>query len=572
MSYPRRWRLQPQSPELCSRIAAELSVHPLVIQLLVNRGISSEDLVRAFLQPGLNQLHDPFLLSGMDKAVERLRQASLNSEKVLVYGDYDVDGVTSTAVVWRYLRSIGLEAFRYIPHRMEEGYGLTSDSVSVIKDHGVSLVITVDCGVTSREQIQALKNQGIDTIVIDHHEPEEGSFPHAAVAVIDPKCEGSTYPFRDLAGVGLAAKFVHAASGKFPLQDLDLIALGTIADVVPLRGENRVIVKAGLGSIYGTSKAGLRALMRLARIEGKPVTTYTVGFSLGPRINAAGRMGTAKTSLDLLLCEDEADSETLAGQLEEHNRERQKIQNSVFEQAAAMIEEDSSLAEQKVLVVHADNWHRGVLGIAASKLADRYARPAVVISFSDGLGVGSARSIEGFHLNEAFAACSSALESFGGHSRAAGLKVRRDKVSDLRHLINVFAGKSLVEDLLPVIDVDAQLPLTQVSMDLISNISALEPYGEANPAPVFATRHVRLKTSVQVMGKETAKFWVTDGRVSCQVVGFGMARMCCDLKVGQPVDIVYNLAVDDWNKTAQPQLTLKDIRPGKLASNIKNPR
>lgn len=563
MSHSRRWRLQPQSPELCSRIASELSVHPLVAQVLLNRGISSSDLARLFLKPSIDQLHDPFLLPGMDKAVQRLRLACLNSEKVLVYGDYDVDGVTSTAVVWRYLRSIGLEAFRYIPHRMEEGYGLNSESVSVIKDQGVSLVITVDCGVTSREQIQALKDQGIDTIVIDHHEPEEGAFPQAAVAVIDPKCEGSTYPFRDLAGVGLAAKFVHAASGKFPLHDLDLITLGTIADVVPLRGENRIIVQAGLGSIYRTTKAGLRALIRLARIEGKPVTTYTVGFTLGPRLNAAGRMGTAKTSLDLLLCEDDADSDGLAGLLEEHNRERQKIQNSVFEQAAAMIEDDSSFREQKVLVVHGDNWHRGVLGIAASKLTDRYARPAVVISFLDGLGTGSARSIEGFHLNEAFAACASVLESFGGHSRAAGLKVRRDKVSDLRSLINAFASKNLVADLLPVIDVDAQLPLGQVSMELLGQLSALEPYGEANPSPIFATRHLRLKTSVQVMGKETVKFWVTDGRVACQAVGFGMAKVCSEFKIGQPVDIVYNLAVDDWNKVAQPQLTLKDIRPGR---------
>lgn len=563
MSHSRRWRLQPQSPELCSRIAAELSIHPLVAQVLLNRGISSSDLARAFLKPSIDQLHDPFFLPGMDKAVQRLRLACLNSEKVLVYGDYDVDGVTSTAVVWRYLRSIGLEAFRYIPHRMEEGYGLNSEAVAVIKDQGVSLVITVDCGVTSREQIQVLRDQGIDTIVIDHHEPEEGAFPQAAVAVIDPKCEGSTYPFRDLAGVGLAAKFVHAASGKFPLHDLDLITLGTIADVVPLRGENRIIVQAGLGSIYRTTKAGLRALIRLARIEGKPVTTYTVGFTLGPRLNAAGRMGTAKTSLDLLLCEDDADSDGLAGLLEEHNRERQKIQNSVFEQAAAMIEDDSSFREQKVLVVHGDNWHRGVLGIAASKLTDRYARPAVVISFLDGLGTGSARSIEGFHLNEAFAACASVLESFGGHSRAAGLKVRRDKVSDLRSLINVFASKNLVADLLPVIDVDAQLPLGQVSMELLGQLSALEPYGEANPAPVFATRHLRLKTSVQVMGKETVKFWVTDGKVACQAVGFGMAKVCSEFKIGQPVDIVYNLAVDDWNKVAQPQLTLKDIRPGR---------
>jgi single-stranded-DNA-specific exonuclease len=274
-------------------------------------------------------------------------------------------------------------------------------------------------------------------------------------------------------------------------------------------------------------------------------------------------MGTAKTSLDLLLCEDDAASDGLAELLEEHNRERQKIQNSVFEQAAAMVEDDPSFREQKVLVVHGDNWHRGVLGIAASKLTDRYARPSVVISFSDGLGTGSARSIEGFHLNEAFAACASALESFGGHSRAAGLKVRRDKVSDLRALINVFAGKNLAADMLPVIDVDAQLPLAQVSMELLGQLAALEPYGEANPAPFFATRHLRLKTSVQVMGKETVKFWVTDGRVACQAVGFGMAKVCSDLKIGQPVDIVYNLAVDDWNKVAQPQLTLKDIRPGK---------
>jgi single-stranded-DNA-specific exonuclease len=555
----KKWRLKPANPDLQAELVAALKISPVVIQLLINRGIIDPDQIRSFLNASLKDLHDPFLLKDMDKAVARLQQARAAGETVLVYGDYDVDGVTSTAVVYRLLKKLGIKAMSYIPHRMDEGYGLNVEIVPLARQWGVALLITVDCGVTAAEEVKALKDAGIDTIVIDHHEPE-GAVPEA-VAVIDPKQPNCSYPCKDLAGVGLAAKFVQAVEGEFPLYDLDLVTLGTIADVVPLKGENRIIARHGLPRIASSSKAGVQALIEAARVRGKDMTPHIVGFSLGPRLNAAGRMGSAGTSLELLLCDDPSNAAALVQALEVHNRDRQRMQSSVVDEAVDIIEGGGALSGDKIIVVHKEGWHKGVLGIAAAKITEKYGRPAIVISVEDGLGTGSARSVEGFHLNEALAHCAEMLEGFGGHKRAAGLRVKDHMIADLRARLNSFA-ENVFADGVPdvVLEVDLQLPLAMVSMDLVDLIASLEPFGEGNPAPLFATRRLMVKSKPQVMGKDTLKFWVTDGRESVSVVGFGMGADFGHLRMGQAVDIVYTIGIDDWNKAPQAQIMLKDLR------------
>jgi single-stranded-DNA-specific exonuclease len=555
----KKWRLKPANPDLQAELVAALKISPVVIQLLINRGIIDPDQIRSFLNASLKDLHDPFLLKDMDKAVARLQQARAAGETVLVYGDYDVDGVTSTAVVYRLLKKLGIKAMSYIPHRMDEGYGLNVEIVPLARQWGVALLITVDCGVTAAEEVKALKDAGIDTIVIDHHEPE-GAVPEA-VAVIDPKQPNCSYSCKDLAGVGLAAKFVQAVEGEFPLYDLDLVTLGTIADVVPLKGENRIIARHGLPRIASSSKAGVQALIEAARVRGKDMTPHIVGFSLGPRLNAAGRMGSAGTSLELLLCDDPSNAAALVQALEVHNRDRQRMQSSVVDEAVDIIEGGGALSGDKIIVVHKEGWHKGVLGIAAAKITEKYGRPAIVISVEDGLGTGSARSVEGFHLNEALAHCAEMLEGFGGHKRAAGLRVKDHMIADLRARLNSFA-ENVFADGVPdvVLEVDLQLPLAMVSMDLVDLIASLEPFGEGNPAPLFATRRLMVKSKPQVMGKDTLKFWVTDGRESVSVVGFGMGADFGHLRMGQAVDIVYTIGIDDWNKAPQAQIMLKDLR------------
>lgn len=559
----KKWRLKKPDPECQAFLVKELRIHPVVAQLLINRSVVDPAVAAAFLAPELGQLLDPFLLKDMDLAVARLKLAKERGENVLVYGDYDVDGVTATAVTYRMLRKQGIRARTYIPHRMAEGYGLNSDIIPLAKAETISLIITVDCGITAFDAADALRAEGIDLIILDHHEPEGGRIPKAT-AVIDPKRSDCNYQCPQLAGVGLAAKFVQAFTGEFPVEDLDIVTLGTIADVSSLTGENRVFVRAGLPILTKTTKPGIRALIDVARMTGKDLTPFSVGFGLGPRLNAAGRMGSANIALDLLLSDDPGNAMALAQSLDSLNRERQKLQAEVVDEAMAIIDQDADYADETVIVVHKEGWHKGVLGIAASKITDKFGRPSVVIALKDGLGVGSARSVPGFFLNEAFAHCSALLEGFGGHQRAAGLKVRLERIADFRTKVNEYAKSiAAAQDLTPVLDIDAELSLAQPSMDLVKTVDMLAPYGEGNPIPVFATRRLLVKSRPQVMGKDTIKFWVTDGRVSLSVVGFGMGNDCSELRMGHAIDIAYTLGIDDWNKAPQVQLMLKDLRPVK---------
>jgi len=556
----KRWIIQPCNPDQQKEFSETLGLHPIIAQLLLNRQVTTLADARMFLSADMASLYDPFLLKDMDRAVERIRLAKARSEKVLIYGDYDVDGVTSSALLRLLLKRLGIQAVNYIPHRMDEGYGLNEGVAEFAKSQKVQLLITVDCGVNAFSPVEMINAAGIDVIIIDHHEPEVDKLP-PALALIDPKRADCTYPFKSLSAVGLVAKLTQAMLGALPAEDLDLVAIGTVADVVPLRGENRIYVKNGLPFIEQTTKPGLRALLEVSKISGKRMKPYYIGFILGPRLNAAGRMDSASVSLDLLLSENAQDAYALACSLEEHNQTRQKMQSQVVEEAMAMIEADEILKAQDIIVVYKQGWHKGVLGIVASRIVDKYYRPTVVISVEDGIGTGSARSVDGFHLHEAFSSCAAVLENYGGHKRAAGLRLKDHNIENFRQAINDFAHLSLPpERLTPTLQIDAEIPLSVIDLDLVGLIASLEPHGEGNPAPVFCSRGLTVKSPPSLLGKDTIKFWVSDGVKTISAVGFGMGSFKDKVKLGSVVDLAYTLSIDDWNKAPAVQLMLKDIR------------
>ena len=555
----KKWRLAVSDRAVVQQLSSSLEIHPIIAQLLVNREVLTIHDAQLFLNADLSSLYNPFLLTDMDRAIERIEKAKKLQERILIYGDYDVDGVTSSALLRRTLKRFGIAATNYIPHRMEEGYGLNLSIVEFAQSQNIHLIITVDCGINAFEAIEAITKGGIDVIVIDHHELDGDRIPNA-VAVIDPKRSDCLYPFKNLSAVGLVAKLTQALLGHFPEEDLDLVALGTVADVVALRGENRIFVKKGLPLIERSTKHGLRALLDVAKIAGKKMKPYYIGFVLGPRLNAAGRMDSANIALDLLLSEDEPTAIMLARSLEEHNIKRQKTQMIVVDEAIAMIEDSAYLRSSQIIVVAKEGWHKGVLGIVASRIVEKYNRPTVVITLIDGLGTGSARSIDGFHLHEAFTSCAAMLDNYGGHKRAAGLRLKSVNIDLFRKAINHFASKVMTsEKFVPVLDIDCEVTFSQIDLGLVEIIESMEPHGEGNPTPVFCSRNLTVKSIPVLMGKDTIKFWVTDGNRTISAVGFGMGSYKEAVRLGSKVDLAFCLSIDDWNKAPTAQLILKDI-------------
>ncbi len=556
----KRWIIKPPHPQLQVQLSNALQIHPIIAQLLVNREVDQEADARDFLFGNLADLHDPFLLKDMDRAVNRIHKARDSDELVLIFGDYDVDGVTSSALLNFVLKKIGVRVMHYIPHRMHDGYGLNHDIAQLAKEKGVSLLIAVDCGITAHSEVANLNSVGVEVIIFDHHEPPPEGIP-SAVAVVNPKRADCAYPFKSLASVGLMAKLIQALLGKIDEDYLDLVALGTIADVVPLRGENRIFVKNGLPKIAQTKNPGLSALLDVAKIKGKAMRPFYVGFILGPRINATGRMDSAQKSLELFLSEDADEAYALAQFLDKQNSERQKMQRDIVQEAFDIVEREVNFKDHKVIVVGKAGWHKGVLGIVASRLTETYYRPSIVISFSEGIGTASARSIEGFHLHEALTHCAEMLEGYGGHRLAAGLTIKEENIDPFRGLINQFAHSVLREEhLIPTLKIDCEISLGSLDLKLVEIVDSLEPYGEGNPLPVFCSRNLTVKSPPAILGKDTLKFWVTDGEAAFSAVGFGMAKYRDLVQLGQKVDLAYHLTIDDYHKQPTVQLKLKDIR------------
>jgi len=559
MSSHKILRLATPHIHLQNQLSKELGISKILAQILVNRKVNSPAEAEKFLKAGINDLFSPQLFSDMPKAVALVKKAMENKEKVMVFGDYDVDGITSTVLVKNTLVALGLDVLHHIPHRIKEGYGLNKEIITFAKENKVKLMVTADCGTANHKEVEGLRQANIDVIVTDHHEPQGLNLP-AASSLINPKLKHSGYPFRELAGVGVAYKFCQAISGSLLSEDLDLVTLGTIADSVPLNGENRIIAREGLLRLPDTKREGLRAIIDNAGIKNKKFNSTYVSFIIAPRLNASGRMASAELSLKLLMSQSYAEAQSLAKELEQFNRQRQKVEAKILEEAEEMINREMNFKEQKIIVIAKEDWHQGVLGIVASKLADRFYRPAIVISLNEDLCKGSARSIKNFHLFDALMDCKEFLNSFGGHAHAAGLLITKDNIDDFRKSINKLAHDRLnLEDLLPSMDIDLELSLSDLNEEMVRELESLEPFGMANLEPLFYTRSLKLKGQVQSLSRETLKFWVTDGMATCQVIAFGMASLLDSLMQAGSFDLVYTPKIDSWRGDEALILEAKDI-------------
>jgi single-stranded-DNA-specific exonuclease len=560
------WKLVENYPELSDELARKLGVSPLLGQLLVNRGITDIEKAGAFLAPDINSLHDPFLFNQMGQAVARLEQAVKNQEQILIYGDYDVDGVTSVALLIRVLsKLLPGKILYYIPKRLEEGYGLHLSSLEKAFARGVQLVITVDCGITAIEEGAYLKNKGIDLIVTDHHQPQ-AELPQA-VAVIDPKIPGSGYPFTQLAGVGVAFKLLQGLASRFPeikewlFDNLDLVAFGTVADIVPLLDENRIIVKYGLERMQKTVNIGLQALIQTAGLGERVINAGHIGYLLAPRINAAGRMGNPSIGVKLFLTNNVLQAMDLAKELEKENQDRQMTENEVLVEAQAQIEAEPEPAQEYALVLAGEGWHLGVIGIVASKLVEIYHKPVVLIGFEGDEGRGSGRSIPGFNLFKAIEACGQYLVRYGGHEFAAGLTVTREQFRDFKKaFLNQVKTTLTEEDLLPWLKIESMVALDGVTLDLARELGKLSPCGPANPTPVLGCKSLQVVDyrNVGENGKHL-KLKVADSNIIREGIGFNLGSLHQELASTKEVDLAFSLEENNWNGSVQVQLNLKDI-------------
>jgi single-stranded-DNA-specific exonuclease len=568
------WKLSEMPEEARARskiISDALGIPSLVADLMVQRGIENTSDAEAFLRADLMDLEDPNLLKDMEKAVERIIRGMEENEKIVVYGDYDVDGITSICVLVGVLASLGANVDYYIPDRVDEGYGMNSEAVRSIAKDGASLLITVDCGITAFLEVQLAESLGMDVIVTDHHEPH-GELP-SAVAVINPKRHDESYPFRDLAGVGVAYKLAQALlmtvkgtpEALTPADRLlDLVALGTIADVSPLVGENRVFAKQGLAKINRTENLGLRSLIQVCGLRDRMITAGTVGFVLAPRLNAAGRIGDASLCVELLLTDSPERAMAIAKFLDNVNSERQEMEMKIFEEASSMVKTCGGQPIDSVLVLANERWHPGVIGIVASRLVEEFNRPTILISLDGDEGRGSGRSIPEFDLYKALSLCSDALLGFGGHKYAAGIAVSRHAIDGFREEINE-VGRSVLseDDFLPKVFCHQELALDEIDLDVAKGIAMLAPFGVANPTPVFLSTEVMLKEYRGVgAGGRHLKLRLSQSGREHDGIGFDLGHLTSQMYSHRvtAIDIIYTIEVNEWNGIIRPQLNVKGLR------------
>ncbi|HEV7397865.1 MAG TPA: single-stranded-DNA-specific exonuclease RecJ [Pyrinomonadaceae bacterium] len=565
---PKRWIVREQQPQRAASLAQTIGVSPIIASLLITRGYSDELSSLSFLKPSYDQLHDPYRMLGMPEAVARVLRAIDLDERILIYGDYDVDGTTGTAVLLRALSLLGARTGYHVPHRFTEGYGIQQPALEKAARDGYKLVISVDCGIRAHEPLYWARDHGLDVIITDHHLPDEGEGVPPAFAVLNPNQHGCTYPDKNLAGVGVAFKLVHALFREKDKEALvpaflKVVAIGTVADVAKLVGENRTIVALGLKDLAQARNPGLRALMEIAGCaDGSDMRSYDLGFRIGPRINAAGRMDAARAVVELFETRDGAEAQRLAEHLERRNQERKQVQAEIVARAVTELENSTGI-QTHVAVIAGENWHRGVIGIAASKIAERIHRPCVVISLEGEIGHGSARSIEAYHLLNGLTDCADLFEKFGGHSHAAGLTIKPDRIDELRTRLNAHAASCLTdEDLQPHLTIDAELGPGQVHYQLARELSALEPFGAGNPRPVFLTRKLRLMSEPMVIKEQHLKLRLAgaEGRPVEAIWWHCMENLPSVPAANSFVDVVYTIESNLWNNEVRLQLVVEDLK------------
>ncbi|HSA28193.1 MAG TPA: single-stranded-DNA-specific exonuclease RecJ [Phycisphaerae bacterium] len=567
------WSIAPAWPE-CRNAAQRLGVSPLVAQVLFNRGIMEPDRVRAFLDPKLSHLHAPESLPGVTQAAERIARAVRDRESIVIYGDYDADGLTGTAILWHLLTLAGARVSYYIPHRIEEGYGVNSDAIRQIRQDGADLLITVDCGITAVEQIRLARALGLAVVITDHH-AFEGTLPEAEV-VVHPRA-GEGYPNPDLCGAGVAFKLawaaakslcgaekVHSRFRDFLVDATGLVALGTIADVVPLTGENRVLARHGLTGLAKSKLTGIMALIEAARLTDQKLDSEHVGFWLAPRLNSAGRMADGELAAELLTSATPERAREIALLLERHNQERKSLERRIFDEACAMIEARHLASDaRRGIVLASENWHAGVIGIVASRVVERYRRPTIIIALDSGQGQGSGRSIPHFELNHALAECREHLIAFGGHAMAAGLRIAADRIESFTAAFVARANQRLTaQDLEPTLRLDAETRLSELSEQTVQQIEQLAPFGQGNPRPKFASGALQVDGEPRVMGAsgEHLSFHLSDGHQRCRAVAFSQKDHLPALLQHRRCQVAFTPRLNTFRGCTNVEMQVVDIR------------
>ena len=558
-----RWEYCKIDDNIIKNLQQSLNIGKLLAIAIANRGLVKEDL-QIYLNPTRHDFHNPFEMPDMDKAIKRIIKAIENREKIIIYGDYDVDGITSITVIKSYFRDMGIEVGQYIPNRLYEGYGLNKKAIQQIANQGYNLMITVDCGITSIEEIEYAKELGLETIVTDHHEPL-AKIPDA-IAVVDCKREDNKYPFRELAGVGVAFKLCQALSYRLNLDEksylkyLDIVALGTIADIVPLKDENRVITKLGMMLIKQTKNHGLRALLNLTGYS--KIDSNTISFGVAPRINACGRMGAAYEGLELLLSTNQHEAIEKSKNIFQYNTKRQELEKKIYLEAIKQIE-DNHLEQKNSIVLGGKDWHHGVVGIVASKITDLYYKPTLLVCYENGenIGKGSGRSIQGFDLHKALIECSNLLEGFGGHTMAVGLSIKEENLPLLQERFENIAKKSNINKLTPILKIDSELDLEEISKQDIDSLSILEPVGEQNPMPIFALKNLKID-SIKTLteGKHLKLSLKNEKNTYINAIGFNLGNLNNEFATGDKVDVAGYLEINSFNGVDSIQINLIDIK------------
>lgn len=557
----KKWQIYETDQEKIEQIKNKYQINELLATILVNRNILKEDEIRLFLNPTRADFYDPFLIADMEIAVNRIIKAVVNKEKVTIYGDYDVDGITSITVLKSFLKDIGLEASIYIPNRLDEGYGLNKEAIDKISQDGCQLMITVDCGISAIDEIKYANSLGIETIVTDHH--EAGNELPTALAVIDNKRKDSKYPFRELAGVGVVFKLIQALGIRLKLKEeaylryLDIVCIGTISDIVPLVDENRVIAKLGLMLVKQTKNIGLKSIINSSGYN--QIDSNTISFGVAPRVNACGRMGKAEEALELFLSSNVNEVNELTKKLNEHNRERQETEKAIFESAIKTIEKEH-LNENKAIVVGGEHWHHGVIGIVSSKITDMYFKPSILLSFEeDGIGKGSGRSIPGFDLHEALMKCPDTVEKFGGHSMAVGITVRKEKLEAFRQDFEKIAEESHIDEIIPIINIDAKINLSDINKEMVESLKQLEPFGEANKMPIFAFKNLKIDSIRALSEGKHLKLTLKDNNNIINAIGFNIGHLADEYRIGDKIDVAGVLEINTFNGVDNLQINIKDI-------------
>jgi len=564
-----QWLWSVDDKETQALLARDLGVHPIVSQILMSRDIKDLDNARKYLRPSLNDLPNPFLMKDMEKGVQRVIKAIHDKESIVIYGDYDADGITAVVVLMKFLHDLTPHVSYYIPDRIDEGYGLNRSAIDKLKANGVQLIITVDCGISDFAEVAYARSCGVDTIILDHHEVPE-VIPDAD-AVINPNRSDCRFPFKHLAGVGIAFNFLIALRGglrqngfwtgrRYPnlKEYLDLVALGTIGDISPLIDENRILTKIGLDLITEGKRVGLRALKEICGIDNQVIDSSKASFNIIPRINAAGRIGSPKEAVELLMTDHATEAMDLAKKLDAYNRKRQSMEKAVLNEILEEIKQTMDPAKKRSLVFASKNWHPGIIGIVASRLADRFCRPAILISLKNGLGKGSGRSIAHFNIYQGLKQCDSLLVSYGGHQYAAGISIKEEDIGEFSALLDVIVEENMELDaMVTQTMIDAQCQLTDINHDLLTQISMLAPFGSRNPEPVLCVKNVNI-TGSNIVGNNHLRMRINGSGVSCNSIWFSKGNFIHSVNKATS-DIAFTPQVNTWNGSSEIQLKMRDI-------------